>query len=178
MGNILAFTASSRPNSISRKLVTLAAETARQQGHQVQLIDLSAAGLQCCSGCGYCRTHDGCTIDDALLQALWDCTGIIIGFPIYFSGIAGQTKVWLDRLYPMISANFTPRYPGKNVLAIYTQGDGNENAFRPAIQSTNYVFRMCGWPLIDSILCAGTSAPGFEIPDSILARVKTAAEKL
>ena len=112
------------------------------------------------------------------LLASDDCDGIIVGFPIYFSGVAGQGKAFLDRLYPMMDANFIPRHPGKKVIAVYAQGDPREQAFAPAINSANYVFRMCGWKLIDSILCAGTSSPDFIIPDNLINRAKTAAEKL
>jgi len=177
MGKILAFTASSRQTGVSTKLVHLAADSAIQNGHTVEYIDLTAPQLQCCKGCGFCRTNDGCTIGDGFFDRIVDCDGIIVGFPIYFSGIAGQGKIFLDRLYPMMDAGFTPRHPGKKVLAIYAQGDSNEKAFTAAINSANYVFRMCGWKLLDSILCAGTSAADFKIPEEVTTRVKTAAEK-
>ena len=177
MGNILAFTSSGRADSISSRLVQIAADHAARSGHAVHIIDLTAPQLHCCTGCGYCRTADGCTIDDTLFQDITNCDGIIVGLPIYFSGIAGQAKVWLDRLYAMIDARFVPRHPGKKVLAIYTQGDGNEKAFNPAINAANYVFRLCGWKQIGSILCAGTSAPEFEVPEAVIAQVAAAAEK-
>jgi len=178
MGEILAFTASARPHSVSSRLVQLAADTAAAQGHRVRHISLTDPAVCCCTGCGYCRTHDGCTIDDTLFRDITACDGIIVGFPIYFSGIAGQGKVFLDRLYPMMDAAFIPRHPGKKVLAVYAQGDSNEKAFLPAIRAADYVFRMCGWKQVDSILCAGTSSPGFAIPEELLERVKAAAEKL
>lgn len=177
MGHILAFTASGRAGSVSSKLVQLATETASGNGHTVEHIDLTNPQLQCCKGCGYCRTNDGCSIGDGLFDKLVDCDGIIVGFPIYFSGIAGQGKVLIDRLYPMMDAGFVPRHPGKKVLAIYAQGDGNEKMFMSSINFTNYAFRLSGWQLLDSILCAGTSAAGFEIPATITERVKAAAEK-
>ena len=177
MGHILAFTASSRAGSVSSRLVQLAAETANAKGHTVEHIDLTAPQLQCCKGCGYCRSNDGCSISDGLFDKLVGCDGIIVGFPIYFSGIAGQGKVLIDRLYPMMDAGFVPRHPGKKVLAIYAQGDSNEKQFASSINFTNYAFRLSGWKLIDSILCAGTSAAGFEIPEGITERVKAAAGK-
>lgn len=178
MGHILAITASGRADSISSKLVHLAADTAKANGHKVQIIDLTAPQLPCCTGCGFCRTNDGCTIGDGLFEQIAGCDGIIVGFPIYFSGIAGQGKAFLDRLYPMMDAGFIPRHPDKKVIAIYAQGDSNEKAFTSAINAANYVFRMSGWKLLDSILCAGTSTVGFEIPEAIIGRVKTAAERL
>ena len=177
MGKILAFTASGRMGSVSSKLVHLAAETAKENGHSVSYVDLTAPQLTCCKGCGYCRSNDGCTIGDGFWEQIISCDGIIAGFPIYFSGVAGQGKVFLDRLYPMMDANFTPRHPGKKVIAIYAQGDGNKKAFAHAINSANYVFRMCGWTLLDSILCAGTSTEGFAISDAVITRVIAAADK-
>ena len=177
MAHILAFTASGSTHSISSDLVHLAADTAKSQGHTIEYIDLTTPQLQCCKGCRACRTNDGCTIQDGFFEKIVDCDGIIAGFPIYFSGVAGQGKVFLDRLYPMMDANFIPRHPGKKVIAIYAQGDPREQAFVPAINSANYVFRMCGWKLLDSVLCAGTSAPNFEIPESVKDRVISSAMK-
>ena len=177
MSHILAFTSSSAPNSITGKMVRIAAQTAAENGCTVEMIDLTSPQLQCCKSCRYCRTHDGCTIEDGLFEKISACDGIIIGLPIYFSGIAGQAKVFLDRLYPMMDANFIPRHPGKKVIAIYAQGDPREQAFAAAINSTNYVFRMCGWQLVDSILAAGTAAEGYAIPDTLIQRAKSAGRK-
>ena len=178
MSHILAFTSSAAPNSVSTKLVRIAAQAAADKGCTVEFIDLTAPRLQCCRGCRYCRTNDGCSIDDGLFEKITACDGIIVGFPIYFSGIAGQGKVFLDRLYPMMDANFVPRHSGKKVIAIYAQGDPREQAFASSINFANYVFRMCGWKLLDSILAAGTAAEGYEIPKALVERAKIAVEKL
>ena len=177
MAHILAFTSAPRSDSISTAMVHIAAQAAMETGCTVEYIDLTAAQPQCCKGCRYCRTHDGCSIPDGLYEKLVSCDGIIIGFPIYFSGIAGQAKVLLDRLYPMMDAGFVPRHPGKKVIAIYAQGDPREQAFAAAIKSTDYVFRMCGWQQLDSILCAGTAAEGYEIPAALIDRAKAAGGK-
>lgn len=178
MAHILAFTASGAPNSISNQLVRIAAQAAEENNCTVEYIDLTTPQLQCCKSCRYCRSHDGCTIEDGFYDKITSCDGIIAGFPIYFSGVAGQAKVFLDRLYPMMDANFIPRHAGKKVIAVYAQGDPRVQAFAPAINSTNYVFRMCGWKLLDSILCAGTSAEGYTIPAELIERAKIAAKKL
>ena len=178
MAHILAITASGAANSVSTAMVRIAAQAAADKGCTVEYIDLTAPQLQCCKGCRYCRTHDGCTIDDGFFEKTTACDGIIAGFPIYFSGVAGQGKLFLDRLYPMMDGNFIPRHPNKKVIAIYAQGDPREQAFSPAISSANYVFRMCGWKLVDSILCAGTAAEGYTIPPALIDRAKAAGAKL
>ena len=178
MSKILAFTSSAAPNSVSTKLVQIAGQAAAQNGCTVEYIDLTAPQLQCCQSCRYCRSNIGCTIDDGLFEKITACDGIIAGFPIYFSGVAGQGKVFLDRLYPMMDANFVPRFPGKKLIAVYAQGDPREQAFASSINFANYVFRMCGWKLLDSILAAGTAAEGYEIPEALIERAKAAAQKL
>lgn len=178
MSHILAFTASAAKHSVSTELVHIAARAAEDSGCTVEYIDLTAPQLQCCKGCRYCRTIDGCTIDDGFREKIIACDGIIVGFPIYFSGVAGQGKVFLDRLYPMMDANFVPRYPGKKVIAVYAQGDPREAAFASSINFSNYVFRMCGWKLLDSILCAGTSAEGYTIPVPLIDRAVAAGRKM
>lgn len=178
MSHILALTASAAANSVSSALVHMAAQTAAQRGCTVEYIDLTAPQLQGCKSCRYCRSHDGCTIEDGLFEKIVACDGIIAGFPIYFSGVGGQGKLFLDRLYPMMDADFTPRHPGKRVIAIYAQGDPREQAFASSIHFANYVFRMCGWKLLDSILCAGTAAEGYTIPEALMERAKLAAMKL
>lgn len=178
MPNILAITASGRESSVSTALVRIAAQAAQAAGCSVESIDLTEPQLKCCQGCLYCRSHDGCSMVDGFFEKIIACDGIIAGFPIYFSGLAGQGKVFLDRLYPMMDAAFVPRHPGKKVIAIYAQGDPREQAFAPAIASANYVYRMCGWKLIDSILASGTSAADYTIPETLKERVKAAAAKL
>lgn len=178
MPHILAFTAAARPHSISTALVRLAAESAEAAGCTVEIIDLTAPQLKCCQGCLCCRSNDGCSIGDGFIERVIACDGIIAGFPIYFGGLAGQGKVFLDRLYPMMDADFVPRHPNKKVIAVYAQGDPREQAFTAAIASANHVYRMCGWRLLDSILVTGTSAMGYTIPEALKERVKAAAAKL
>lgn len=178
MPNILAVTASGRETAISTALVRIAAQAAQAAGCTVEFINLTEPQLKCCKGCLHCRSSDGCSIGDGFFEKVTACDGIIAGFPIYFSGLAGQGKVFLDRLYPMMDAAFVPRHPGKKVIAIYAQGDPREQAFASAIGSANYVYRMCGWKLIDSILATGTSAEGYTIPEILKERVKAAAAKL
>ena len=178
MPHILAVTAAERPDSVSSALVKAAAQAAAEAGCTVEYLSLTSPQLSCCRGCLHCRSIDGCSIEDGFFEKLLACDGIIGGFPIYFSGLAGQGKVFLDRLYPMMDASFVPRHPGKKVITIYAQGDPREKAFAPAIQSANYVYRMCGWQLIDSILATGTSAAGYTIPEALIERAKAAAAKL
>lgn len=176
MSKVLIFTSSGREDSIGTQLAKLAA-----QGHDAINYDLTRANFTGCTGCRQCRTEDFCPIDDdlsAMYRQILDCDSIIVAMPMYFSGITGQAKLWLDRLYPLIDADFHPRHPGKNILAVYTQGDPNAQSFAPAIASTNYAFRMFGWNIVDSVVCAGTAAPDYKIPQELMHRLEEDGKKL
>ena len=175
MSTICLFTASGREDSVSNALAAIAA-----QGHRVIHYDLCAPNITGCQGCRYCHTHGVCQVQDGL-SGMYDdilqSDGVIAALPIYFSGIAGQAKLWLDRLYPMMDANFVPRHPGVKILTIYTQGDPREKQFAHAINYTNYAFKLFGWELVDSIVCAGTASPDFSVRPELIARLKAAGAK-
>jgi multimeric flavodoxin WrbA len=140
-----------------------AVKGARSAGAEVKTYDLNAAGIQGCQGCFYCRTHDGCAVNDYLqpmYEDLGSADGIVFGSPIYFYDITGQAKVWLDRLFPMIDADFEARHPDKKVLALYSQGNGEGEAYREAIRKIERIFGGFGWTVTESLLCAGTSKSG------------------
>ena len=178
MGYILSFHASARENSVGTQLANALGIRAAELGHEVEQIDLSK-GLLCCTGCGWCNTHDECTAADDLFSKLCRCDAIFFTTPIYFCGIAGQAKLLLDRLYAMMDRSFTPRHPGKKVLTVYTQGDPRTEIFRATVEQTNMVFRMCGWTLADSVVVGGidSTAP-YEIDAALLHRLYMAVENL
>lgn len=71
----------------------------------VEIIDLYSLDYKGCMSCFACKRIDGpfygtCPINDdlkPLLEKLWNADGIIIGTPIYFSNINGETESFLER---------------------------------------------------------------------------------
>jgi len=59
------------------------------------------AETQGCSGCGACNQLGRCAVDDIVNRAIekWDeCDALLVGSPVYFSGISGSVKSFMDRL--------------------------------------------------------------------------------
>ena len=55
-----------------------------------------------CKACGFCKENHKCVIDDIVNETakIFDeCDGILIGSPVYYSGINGTLKSFLDRLF-------------------------------------------------------------------------------
>lgn len=93
------------------------------------LNDLNSRG---CQACYYCKKHDitACAVNDdiqTIHRLMQESDGLIIATPIYFAGVTAQTKAWLDRLFPYISMNLSPKLPAsKKVSFIFTQKEKKE----------------------------------------------------
>jgi multimeric flavodoxin WrbA len=96
-----------------------AMETQGARGEMVYLYDLDYKG---CRGCHSCKLLDEsrfarCAMRDELtpvLEKAIDADVLLIGSPIYFSDVTGQTRSFLERfLFPGITYNKdrTPTYP-------------------------------------------------------------------
>lgn len=181
MSKIVAFVGSPRKDGYTAQLIKEALKGAQSKGAEVIIYDLNNDGIKGCQGCFYCRSHEGCATKDRLqpmYEEIKNADGIIFGSPIYFSQINGQAKQWIDRMYPMIGSNAKPRYPGKKVVTVFTQGAGNKEVYQALIQSINNIFPKFGWTLADSLLCYGTSSPDFKLSDELLEQAFIAGESL
>lgn len=170
-GKILLFNGSPRKTGYTTKLLNEIGLSAQKAGSEVKEYNLCHPEVRGCQGCFYCRTNEGCPVRDPLhsmYEEIKTATGIVFGSPVYFYQISGQAKQGLDRMYPMLGmkdSKLTPRYPGKKVVTVFTQGNPDKEAFSACIQSTNTLFAAFGWTVIDSLVCAGTAqsnVPGLE----------------
>ena len=184
MSKIVAFVGSPRKNGYTSKLIEESIRGAKSKGAEVKVYDLNDEGVKGCQGCFYCRSNEGCSTKDYLqpmYEDIKNADGIIFGSPIYFLQITGQSKLWLDRMFPMLDGTtfpFQPRYPGKKAVTIFSQGNENKDAFQATIQSVNGSFNMFGWEIADSLLCTNTSSPNFKLSDALLKQAFTAGEQL
>lgn len=181
MAKILAFVGSPRKDGYTAKLVQAAGKGAFSRGSRVKYYDLNDPDFRGCQGCFRCRVKEGCAVLDYLQPAyeeIPDAPALIIGTPIYFYDITGQMKMWLDRMFPMIDAEFAPRYPGKKVATVFTQGDTNPTAHQPAIDRFHQFLEHFGWQVTGSLVCTGTTDDDYELPETLLNEAHNLGEKL
>lgn len=181
MKKIVIFTGSPRKNGYSAQLLNKVIEGAKASGADVVTYDLNNKEILGCQSCFYCRANEGCATKDALqpmYQDIKEADGIVATFPIYFYNISGQAKIWIDRLYPMVAPDFSARYPGKKVITIYAQGNGDVSAFQAAIDGTNNIFKLFGWDITKTFVLCGTSNPENKIEESLLEEAHEAGKNL
>ena len=74
-----------------------------QEGITVEVVHLGNMKIQGCLDCRKCMELRRCSIEgdpvNEALEKLKTADGIILGSPVYYSGIAGTFKCFLDRLF-------------------------------------------------------------------------------
>lgn len=160
MSKVVIFKGSPRKNGYTAKLLEQVAKGAKSKGAEVIEFDLNDSGIRGCQGCFYCRTHDGCAVNDYLqpmYDAIKEADAIVFGSPIYYYQITGQAKVWFDRTFPMFGNDYKPKYPDKKLITIFTQGNPDPKIGAKGVKFANNMLEELGWKLEDSIHYSGTS---------------------
>ncbi|GHU88188.1 hypothetical protein FACS1894202_03860 [Clostridia bacterium] len=136
--NIIAINGSARKGWNTHLLLQKALDGAKSAGAETELVNLYDLNFKGCVGCLACKSKDEskrghCALRDDLssvLERIADCDALIIGSPIYFSEVTGETRSFLERLlFPNISydKDRTPITPRRIPNAfIFTMNVGEE----------------------------------------------------
>jgi multimeric flavodoxin WrbA len=101
---VLGISGSPNENGNTAYAVRYALDIIEKDGLETKYISLSDKDIHTCIGCWKCRETDSCIYDDYMeevLDAMRWCDGLIIGSPVYFGLLSGQTKVMMDRCVPL-----------------------------------------------------------------------------
>lgn len=99
---VLAINGSPHETGCTYTAISMLAEELNKSGIEVEVVQLGKAPIQGCTACGGCKNTGRCVFDDVVnvcLEKMKEADGIIIGTPVYYSGIAGQMKSFLDRFF-------------------------------------------------------------------------------
>lgn len=101
---VLGISGSPRKDGNTEMLIMEALEGAKAKGAEVEMVALSGKDIKGCQAHPSCGQGGKCLIDDdmqPIYAKMMEADAIIIGTPIYFGGMTGQTKSFLDRTYLM-----------------------------------------------------------------------------
>lgn len=101
---VLGLSSSPRRDGNSSLLVQAALQGAERAGHEVELVHVADHVRFFLRDCRACRGADGrCTIDDGFeelfLGSYLPADGVVLGTPLYWYGMSGQLKTFLDRMF-------------------------------------------------------------------------------
>lgn len=121
---VIAINGSPRRNGNTFTALSAAAEALKAEGIETEIIQLGGRDVVGCKACGFCSKNGKCVIDDAVNEIgakMTEADGIIIGSPVYYAGINGTLKSFLDRVFLVYGSKFRFK-PGAAVVALRRGG--------------------------------------------------------
>jgi multimeric flavodoxin WrbA len=164
MKKVLILIGSPRKKGSTAVLSAEAARALNEQGVETETVFLNDLKIKGCQACYWCKKNDvaDCAVKDdmqTLHQLMKECDGMIVASPIYFGGVTAQTKAWLDRMFPYIGMNLTPKMPaGKKVSFIFTQNQPDARLFQGGIDSFMYAVGLSGLVVKDHMIACDLDA--------------------
>ena len=169
MKKVLILVGSPRKKGSTAVLAAEAAHALNDQGIETMTLFLNDLKIKGCQACYWCKKNDvaDCTVNDEMQkvhQLMKECDGMIVASPIYFGGVTAQVKAWLDRMFPYIGMDLTPKMPpGKKVSFIFTQNQPNARLFRGGIDSFMFAVGLSGMAVKDYMIGYDLDA-GYKTP--------------
>lgn len=123
------FIVSSTPRSSGNSdiLAEEFARGAREAGHSVEKVSLRDIELKFCIGCMRCHERGKCALKDGvndLLPVIKEADVLVFATPVYYYGMSGQLKTFLDRLNPLYDTDTKFR----DVYVLATAAEADESA--------------------------------------------------
>jgi multimeric flavodoxin WrbA len=122
------------------------AKALQEDGIETEIIQVGDKAIRGCIACRSCKDKGYCVFDDMVnevIEKAKTADGFVFGSPVYYSGINGTMKSFLDRLF----------YSGSQHLA-YKPGAGVVSARRAgtsaALHQLNHYFTINNMPLVSS----------------------------
>lgn len=119
------------------------------------LNDLVFSGCQACYACKKEDTRSCVRNDEmqGIYHAIDNADGVIVASPIYFGGVTGQTKLWLDRLFPYIAMDLGTRLHAKiPISCIYSQNQPDANLFTGSMETFEFALHLIGFTIRDRLI--------------------------
>jgi multimeric flavodoxin WrbA len=149
---------SPRKNGSTCILAQEAERGLKERGIETKLIFLNDLKIRGCQACYSCKKNNvaECVVKDEMQgihQLMRESDGIIVATPIYFGDVSAQTKIWLDRLFPFIGMDLSPKMPGKKTISfIFTQNQPDKGLFETPIRTFMHMTGLTGLVVKDHLI--------------------------
>jgi len=101
--NVIAFNGSPHNDGVVASGISVMKGELEKEGISVEIVHVGGNSIHGCVDCRKCRELGHCSIDGDIVNGCFDklkkADGVILGSPVYYGGIAGTFKCFLDRLF-------------------------------------------------------------------------------
>ena len=99
----------------------------KQQNIETEVVHLGSTMLHGCTACGQCRRQNPprCIFNDIVnecIEKMHFADGLILGSPVYYAGIAGSMKCFIDRFFFACPKEYLEHKVGTTVVALRRSG--------------------------------------------------------
>ena len=107
--NVIAFNGSPHNDGVVAKGISLMKGELEKEGISVEVVHIGDKSIHGCIDCRQCKTSGRCAMGGDPVNECFDklssADGVILGSPVYYGGVAGTFKCFLDRIF----------FPGPNM---------------------------------------------------------------
>lgn len=163
MKKVVAFVGSPRKKGNTSDVVQAVLKGAAAQGAETKIYFLNEMNIKGCQNCLYCRKHESCPIKDDMVEVMEHiktADAVVIGSPVFIHQVSGQTKLLMDRLYPLTDEKHKPRYGNKKLLMVYSQAAPLSIFFKRYYSYTGKSFKAMGLKHVGDVVATGSVETG------------------
>ena len=99
---VLIINGSPNKNGCTSRALKEVESVLNKEGIETINIHIGKDDIRGCISCGYCSKNHKCAFNDIVNEAALafeECDGLLIGSPVYYAGINGTLKSFLDRFF-------------------------------------------------------------------------------
>ena len=148
--NVVAFHGSPRVGGNTEILLNETLRAVDPSEHRIELFKLNQMEIKLCQNCGECDETGACVIEDAMsgiYEAIRRADRIIVASPIFFFGLAAQTKIMIDRCQSFWCEKYLLKKPipeglnGRKGLLLLVGGMKNDTGIKCGDATATAFFR-------------------------------------
>jgi len=168
---ILIINGSERVNGNTDTIIKNLLKGAENTDTNIKYYVLRNKNIKGCNGCYYCYDNDICAIKDDMQDIYDDIQKsdlVILASPMYWWGVTGLMKTFIDRLYLYYPKRNGHLVAGKKLLLVLPMNvnekqHGREtylSEIEPIQMTSKYIFKRLGIKIIDIVFYSGLNARG------------------
>ncbi|HNY11298.1 MAG TPA: flavodoxin family protein [Candidatus Wallbacteria bacterium] len=171
--HVLGIVGSPRVNGNTDILVDEILSGVRSSGGTIGKIYISDFDIKPCVSCMTCKAGNKCPIEDQMgdiYERVLKADGIVLGSPVYWNCVSAQMKIFMDRAFAFLDANYESALAGKVGSVAVACGSTDFEMTKITRIVLNDFFKFNKMNVISEVVAAGVAEKGDALKNNELMR--------